>query len=247
MNAQPDLTSQWFTSKVPQRGPDVSRALPVATRCWWASFAVLGVYIVLAYLWSEGSAPFDESVADILYTVWLLDALCLMIVTVVVAVMLGEERRQLALDATSNASDESRLRHVHRVAARCWFASLVLTAFAVLAVIAWSEPGPPYDDSFGEIVWFLPVVGGWCLLLFSIVVGALWGQARARPALEEKAAEVSELRASRGRLVDASDAARRKIERNLHDGVQPRLVALLLNVSMARRAGQPTSVLLPAR
>jgi signal transduction histidine kinase len=59
-----------------------------------------------------------------------------------------------------------------------------------------------------------------------------------RPELQAKTAEVAELRASRGRLVDASDAARREIERDLHDGVQPRLVALMLNLSMARRAGQ---------
>ena len=57
-------------------------------------------------------------------------------------------------------------------------------------------------------------------------------------ALQAKTVEVAQLRASRGRLIDASDAARRELERDLHDGVQPRLVALLLNVSMARRDGQ---------
>jgi signal transduction histidine kinase len=67
---------------------------------------------------------------------------------------------------------------------------------------------------------------------------ALLSDRHARPQLRAKAAEVVELRASRGRLVDASDAARREIERDLHDGVQPRVVALLLNVSVARRAGQ---------
>jgi signal transduction histidine kinase len=61
---------------------------------------------------------------------------------------------------------------------------------------------------------------------------------RARPELEAKTVEVARLRASRGRLVDAGDAQRRRIERNLHDGVQPRLVALLLQLSTARRAGR---------
>jgi PAS domain S-box-containing protein len=37
-----------------------------------------------------------------------------------------------------------------------------------------------------------------------------------------------ELRASRARIVEAGDAARRRIERNLHDGAQQRLVALSL-------------------
>jgi signal transduction histidine kinase len=51
-------------------------------------------------------------------------------------------------------------------------------------------------------------------------------------------AKVEELRASRARLVDASDAARRHIERDLHDGAQPRLVSLLLNLRLARRAAE---------
>ena len=81
-------------------------------------------------------------------------------------------------------------------------------------------------------------MSGWCLLLLSALVATARGEARAQPALRARAAEVSALRASRGRLVDASDEARREIERNLHDGVQPRLVALLLNVTTARRAGE---------
>jgi PAS domain S-box-containing protein len=43
-----------------------------------------------------------------------------------------------------------------------------------------------------------------------------------------------ELRASRARIVEAADAARRKIERDLHDGAQQLLVALALTL---RRAG----------
>jgi signal transduction histidine kinase len=48
--------------------------------------------------------------------------------------------------------------------------------------------------------------------------------------IERLAAEVrsqlAEVRASRGRIVFAADAARRRIERNLHDGAQQRLVTL---------------------
>jgi PAS domain S-box-containing protein len=47
-------------------------------------------------------------------------------------------------------------------------------------------------------------------------------------------ARKEELRASRARVVEAADAARRKIERDLHDGAQQRLVALGLNVRLAR-------------
>jgi signal transduction histidine kinase len=47
--------------------------------------------------------------------------------------------------------------------------------------------------------------------------------------------EVAELRASRKRLVLAADADRRRIERDLHDGVQQDLVALAVNLQLAGR------------
>ena len=57
----------------------------------------------------------------------------------------------------------------------------------------------------------------------------------------ELRARIEEVRASRARLVAAADAERRRLERNLHDGAQSRLVALALKLRMARgRAeGQP--------
>jgi PAS domain S-box-containing protein len=48
-------------------------------------------------------------------------------------------------------------------------------------------------------------------------------------------ARVEELRASRARIVAAADDARRRIERDLHDGAQQRLVTLRLQLSLARR------------
>ena len=45
---------------------------------------------------------------------------------------------------------------------------------------------------------------------------------------------MEELRASRARLVTAGDAARRRLERDLHDGAQARLVALALLLRTAR-------------
>jgi signal transduction histidine kinase len=44
----------------------------------------------------------------------------------------------------------------------------------------------------------------------------------------------SELAASRARIVAAGDAERRRLERNLHDGAQQRLVSLSLDLRMAR-------------
>ena len=51
----------------------------------------------------------------------------------------------------------------------------------------------------------------------------------------ELAERMEELRASRARLVEAGDAARRRLERDLHDGAQSRLVALALLLRTARR------------
>jgi len=51
---------------------------------------------------------------------------------------------------------------------------------------------------------------------------------------EIEAARTEELRASRVRIVAAADAARKKIERDLHDGAQQRLVSLALEVRLAR-------------
>jgi signal transduction histidine kinase len=59
----------------------------------------------------------------------------------------------------------------------------------------------------------------------------------AEEALREREIEdarTEELRASRVRIVQAADAARRKIERDLHDGAQQRLVSLALEVRLAR-------------
>src|SRR5262245_28700300 len=54
----------------------------------------------------------------------------------------------------------------------------------------------------------------------------------------EVEAQLDEVRASRVRLIEASDAERKRIERDLHDGAQQRLVALTLALRLARtRAG----------
>lgn len=53
-----------------------------------------------------------------------------------------------------------------------------------------------------------------------------------REELDRLRAEVAELRASRERLVVAADADRRRIERDLHEGVQQHLVALAVNLQL---------------
>jgi signal transduction histidine kinase len=53
--------------------------------------------------------------------------------------------------------------------------------------------------------------------------------------LDEVRHKAEELQASRARIVAAADAERRRIERNLHDGAQQRLVALAVKLRLASR------------
>ena len=89
---------------------------------------------------------------------------------------------------------------------------------------------------FGALLLFLgiPALGA---------LGRLYGEfaslllgSNADPKLT---AQVSDLRDARSRIIAAADAERRRIERDLHDGAQQRLVALALTLRMAeKRAGE---------
>ena len=56
---------------------------------------------------------------------------------------------------------------------------------------------------------------------------------------ETEAARIEELEASRARIIAAADAARRRIERDLHDGAQQRLVVASLRLRAAERPTEP--------
>lgn len=51
---------------------------------------------------------------------------------------------------------------------------------------------------------------------------------------DEVRTQLAEVRASRARIVEATDAERRRLERDIHDGAQQRLVALSLAIGRAR-------------
>jgi signal transduction histidine kinase len=55
----------------------------------------------------------------------------------------------------------------------------------------------------------------------------------------------ADLRASRLRLVEAGDTERRRLERNLHDGAQARLVALAMQLGHARRVAEQDPAQVP--
>jgi PAS domain S-box-containing protein len=63
-----------------------------------------------------------------------------------------------------------------------------------------------------------------------------WGTPRVLIAgadIPERTRQEAEIKASRSRIVAATDAARRRLERNLHDGAQQRLAALSLSLRLA--------------
>jgi signal transduction histidine kinase len=60
----------------------------------------------------------------------------------------------------------------------------------------------------------------------------------------EVRAQLEEVRASRIRIVEAADAERRRVERDLHDGAQQRLVALAMRLQVAKQTTPGASALL---
>ncbi len=116
------------------------------------------------------------------------------------------------------------------------------------AISTFIDPDEPFALEYrivrsdGEIRWVLDrgqlVSGGGGRLWMD---GALFDITERREAEEAllrrkvEAARTEELRASRARIIEAADAARRRIERDLHDGAQQRLVSLSLDIQVAKR------------
>jgi len=75
-----------------------------------------------------------------------------------------------------------------------------------------------------------PRVTAWVAALDASAAQALLGPSRA----EELEHRVEHLTQTRAGVVDAADAERRRLERDLHDGTQQRLVSLAMNLGMAR-------------
>lgn len=84
----------------------------------------------------------------------------------------------------------------------------------------------------------LLAIGAYAL---GVAAGARAGLARllVAPRDRDLGARIVELTRSRVRLVDAFEAERRRIERDLHDGAQQRLVALSMALGMARLDAPP--------
>lgn len=146
------------------------------------------------------------------------------------------------LDATSWQFWRSVLHH-HAVMV---VGVLITTLFWIPLVTVWgmvevAAQGVPVRFAGGTFgTWGLIGLAAVALLvaLGALVLGVLAERGLGRVMLpsgdDALRAEVAELTERRQGAVDAADAERLRIERDLHDGVQPRLVALGMTLGMAR-------------
>jgi signal transduction histidine kinase len=102
---------------------------------------------------------------------------------------------------------------------------------------------PHSQDPPGRARFWIAVAGAAVVLAAPLAARATaWLDQRAAVALlgpsrsRELERKVETLAESRAGVVDAADAERRRIERDLHDGAQQRLVSLAMNLGMARAA-----------
>jgi signal transduction histidine kinase len=99
----------------------------------------------------------------------------------------------------------------------------------------------PEQGNYDDVVWYMAqfVI---VTVPFAFLLGLLRTRlseadfvARENVRLDaELQARLDELQESRARIVEAEDLARRKLERDLHDGAQQRLVGLALDLRLAR-------------
>ncbi|MGW2509443.1 sensor histidine kinase [Streptomyces scopuliridis] len=111
----------------------------------------------------------------------------------------------------------------------------------VKVVKVWTVTSWPMAYAFAVLgLLFLAV----CCYALGVLAGARAGLTRVLIAPRETALgqRVTELSRSRVRLVDAFEAERRRIERDLHDGAQQRLVALTMTLGLARLDAPPGPV-----
>ena len=124
-------------------------------------------------------------------------------------------------ETTGSAWDQTLIAPEQRSDARRFFAALLtqsepapceldlLTRFGDRHIVEWS--GTPVTDQFGLVRVILCGVD-----------------------VTERVRQEAELRRSRTRIVEASDAERRRLQRNLHDGAQQHLVVVSQQLRLAR-------------
>ncbi|MDH6125267.1 sensor histidine kinase [Kitasatospora sp. GP82] len=111
------------------------------------------------------------------------------------------------------------------------WASLMPRGSSLRSGIGWSVTDAGVSAVGLVLLLALPWLVSWLARLDERAARSLLGPNRAE-VLERRVEDLAESRAG---VVDAADAERRRIERDLHDGAQQRLVSLAMNLGLARR------------
>ncbi|MFF5365727.1 sensor histidine kinase [Streptomyces sp. NPDC013187] len=209
----------------------------LATAWPWRALLYLlsgGLFAIVVYLAVGGlfSAPIGTFTK----------VLCAAAVVLFAAALTGPlERRRLALVDRSGAGDRAEQHNGPR-AAGYGAVSVLAVGWMDLAVVLVSlgipgflliTPLQPTATTWQSVAG--PVAGA-LLLPVAVYPVAAWAGVRgavARAVLFPKDRELREVVRSRARLVDAFETERRRIERDLHDGAQQRLVALTVKLGLA--------------
>ncbi|WP_185844428.1 sensor histidine kinase [Nonomuraea sp. WAC 01424] len=111
----------------------------------------------------------------------------------------------------------------------------LVISLAAWTVFSYTSALPSGGSPLVVLLTVVVVLGGLagCAYLFTVVAAAQGALARGLLAAppEER---IIELTRSRARLADAFEAERRRIERDLHDGTQHQLTAVLMHLGLAR-------------
>jgi signal transduction histidine kinase len=137
------------------------------------------------------------------------------------------------------------------IAVTCWCVTLALLTQPVWWKLAAHGHNGHFDVGLFSIHSWAGSIGGFALGLLLVIPAAalcrgaaavIASAARALLSPAEVVRRVDELTASRAGAVDAQAAELRRIERDLHDGAQARLVALAMDLGLAREklAGEDT-------
>ncbi|MFC3989484.1 sensor histidine kinase [Actinoplanes siamensis] len=128
----------------------------------------------------------------------------------------------------------------------CWMDSLVIGGVVYEVMTTLGAPFYMHDEPMSSRL-ALAAAGIPLTLVLAWPVTA-WAGARAAmarailaPRAHDANEKLIEVTRSRARLVDAFEVERRRIERDLHDGAQQRLVAMRLQLGMARLEMPPDS------
>ncbi|WP_252374969.1 MULTISPECIES: sensor histidine kinase [unclassified Nonomuraea] len=117
-----------------------------------------------------------------------------------------------------------------------WWIDLLMVLFTVVGPVLLILT-PAVQPNVMPAVGVAVSVAGVLLLPVAAYTVTAWAGARgamARAVLVPQGPELNEVLRSRARLVDAFEMERRRIERDLHDGAQQRLVSLSMALGLAR-------------